>query len=91
MTEREDDKITREKIATIRARLDQHIESAKAWISKDRGETFNAQAAPLWFYMNTIFEKEIDEVMSRFAIIGFQHVLTLIEDARDEAKKASET
>lgn len=62
--------------ASIGAQQDQEIEDAKKWMRGDGPKgTLNAQIHPLWEYCCSEHYNEINDVMSRFALIGIRHVL----------------
>lgn len=66
------------KVALL-AHQDQAIEDAKRWLSDDNGKTFNADGTVIWAYCTGKFMNPIEDIASRFAMIGFRHVLSLLD------------
>jgi hypothetical protein len=77
-------KLTKDQqMAAIMAHQDQDIEDAKKWLGRngDGKDSFNAQATALWSYCCSDQPTEIEDIMSRFAIIGIRHVLSQMNDS----------
>ncbi len=75
-----------DQICTILASQDQDVEDGKTWMR----ETDTDDLIQLWLYMEQNFMKgkhrgcrEL-EIMSRFAAVGFTHILLMIEAQKND-------
>jgi hypothetical protein len=73
--------LNQSQIAAIMAQQDQDVEAAKRWCGSGGAKGYNAQLIPLWQACCLDHDNELIDTMSRFALIGIRHVLSLIEPA----------
>lgn len=62
--------------AAVGAQQDQEMQDAKKWLRGNGPEgSVNAQAIPLWRFCASDQPTELEDVATRFAMIGIRHVL----------------